>query len=102
MGQAFVVWDTTTTSVKTILDFVAKTPPEGWQVVVGGARARSGDLWKGVERDMKNAARVVALVDKPNANVGFEIGYALSQGLAVVLGAGGATRPDWVNGRLSA
>ncbi|MCP3920024.1 MAG: SUMF1/EgtB/PvdO family nonheme iron enzyme [bacterium] len=94
--KAFVVWDTQTTGLKNTLKILSRRPPAGWSVVPGGMRRRSGDLWEGIEQDMHGSDRVIGLVDLPNANVGFEIGFALAREHEVVLGWGGVELPEWV------
>ncbi|MCP3915282.1 MAG: SUMF1/EgtB/PvdO family nonheme iron enzyme [bacterium] len=94
--KAFVVWDMTTVGLDVTLDFLRLSPPEGWSVKVGGREERSGNLWSGIEPHLGSADRVVALVDLPNANVGFEVGYGLAKDREVVLGWGGTELPPWV------
>jgi hypothetical protein len=60
-----------------------------------------GEVWRDVvEPPLKAADRIVAYVDLPNANVGFEIGYALgiSEGKEIALASVHATLPAWLTG----
>ena len=79
---------------------LSKKPPAGFSVKWTGApEGRSqGDLWKHVVAPGIHAAhRVVAYVDLPNANVGFEIGYALGQGKLVAIARCRDTKPLWLD-----
>ena len=67
--------------------------------------ADQGEIWTSIVRPkLDEAAHVIAYVDKPNANVGFEIGYALGRGnrddavplTKVALALHGNTMPGWL------
>jgi tetratricopeptide (TPR) repeat protein len=56
----------------------------------------AGHLWRDVvEPGIRAADRCLAFVDKPNANVGFEIGYALGLGRPVALAHLAKEAADW-------
>ena len=96
--RAFVAWDTTTPGLRKTLGFLHDDPPEGWEVEFGGRRKHTRDLWSEIEEPLRSSDRIVALVDLPNANVGYELGFALGSGRDVVLGYGGELLPEWVVG----
>ncbi len=107
--RAFVVWDSTAQGgVKLNLDGLRRRPPEGFDevIVLGLDRKGTGAIWRSnVEPSIRTSEVAVALIDLPNANVGFEIGFAL--GLAgsgdenvktkrVRLASVGGTVPEWL------
>ncbi len=85
--RAFVVWDSTARGVKPTLELLQRKPPGGFEVdVLGLDRQGAGAIWRdNVAPKIRAAEVAVALIDLPNANVGFEIGFALG-----VAGSGGA------------
>ncbi len=70
------------------LEGVSDNPPEGCLVDWPGSPEglKQGAIWKSrVEPGIRNCDRLLAFVDLPNANVGFEVGYGLGLGKAVGL-----------------
>lgn len=96
--KGFVIWDTRIEGVEDVLRCVRDPTPVGFaKVTIFGLDAEAGATWtKNVEPAVVGADRIVALLDLPNANVGYEIGYALALGKPVRLalcGTDGA--PPW-------
>lgn len=61
-------------------------------------RMNQGDIWSDVVASgLRASDRLVAYVDKANANVGFEIGFALGLGKQVALVLYVFTLPNWRN-----
>jgi hypothetical protein len=98
---AFVVWDFETHALRVPLEsLVTHVDAELLFVVPGLGATDAGDLFRAtVLPGIANADRVVAVVQRPNANVGFEIGLALGLGKPVLLLAWGKERPLWLNAR---
>ncbi len=67
-------------------------------ITVPGLRGspRQGQIFQEIREGIDGIDRVLALVDKPNANVGFELGYALARGKPVVLATAGTDRAGWL------
>ena len=83
---------------------VAESPPDGYRVEWPGSpevRAQ-GAIWRDiVEPGIDRCERLAAYVDLPNANVGFEVGYALGRRKAVALLRVRPELPTWLTpGRL--
>lgn len=81
------------------LDAVADNPPPGYLVDwPGDAKGRKqGNIWAHkVRPGIGESDRLVAFVDLPNANVGFEVGYALGLGKAVALARIEEGIPAWL------
>ncbi len=93
--KVFVIWDMTIKVGKLTLQGLKRT--EGWDVKLPGTGIEAGQIWKDiVEPGISNADFVLALVDKPNANAGFEIGYAYGRERVLQLASVGAALPDWM------
>ncbi|MBL8802666.1 MAG: SUMF1/EgtB/PvdO family nonheme iron enzyme [Planctomycetes bacterium] len=93
--KVFVIWDMTIQVGKLTLQGLERT--DGWEVKLPGTDIEAGQIWKDVvEPGISNADFVLALVDKPNANVGFEIGYAFGRERVLQLATVGAALPDWM------
>jgi hypothetical protein len=60
--------------------YVAKRPPEGFAVNYPNPATgmSQGEIWRNIVKpQLESADRIIAFIDLPNANVGFEIGYAI-------------------------
>ncbi len=95
--RVFVIWDTTIDN----LDWKLNALPQhdamqdvDLRVLTGGAY----DLLSGIEREVQASAGAVALVDKDNANVGFEVGLCLGHGRPVTLLADVEAHAVWLDG----
>jgi hypothetical protein len=82
--------------------YVKRNQPEGVEVDWAGRPEgmSQGEIWRNrVRPAIDSASRFVAYVDLPNANVGFEIGYALGhgEGKEVALARVNPSLPDWLN-----
>ena len=81
------------------LEEIHQNPPDGHSVHFPGEPGAQGEIWTDIVRPgLKAASLVLAFVDLPNANVGFEIGYALGVEPAtrVALAAYQREIPEWV------
>ena len=61
--------------------------------------AKQGEIWRNVVRPaLEDASQFIAYLDLPNANVGFEIGYALGhcEGKKAALVRTGPKLPNWL------
>ncbi len=80
-------------------DLIDNPPPGVSRVVVPGLEGSGGqgevfrDL---IAPEFGARARVIALVDLPNANVGFEVGFALGRGAPVALAVIQSRLPEWL------
>jgi hypothetical protein len=98
--RVFVVWDSTIDGMRNILTVLRDDPPAGFAVDALGLDSGSGTIWAGnVEPGIANAANVLAIVNKPNANVGYEIGFALgrNKGVRLVAWTKQTKPPKWVD-----
>jgi tetratricopeptide (TPR) repeat protein len=62
------------------LEYARRCAPHGYDLEFPGATGdlSQGEIWRDiVQPGLARAARVIAYMDEPNANVGFEVGYAL-------------------------
>jgi hypothetical protein len=86
---AFVVWDFQTHALRVPLESLITHPTAALAFVVPGlTTAGLGDLFRTtVLPGIAAADRVVAVVQRPNANVSFEIGLALGLGKPVLRAA---------------
>jgi hypothetical protein len=81
------------------LSLLKDNPPTGFTVeyphpTTGMAQ---GEIWRNIVKPQLDMAwRVIAFVDLPNANVGFEVGYALGQRKPVALASYKSTYPAWL------
>jgi hypothetical protein len=93
--KVFVIWDMTIEVGELTLQGLKRT--EGWDVKLPGTDSEAGQIWKDVVApSIDGADFVLALVDKPNANVGFEIGYAFGRNRTLQLATVGPMLPDWM------
>jgi hypothetical protein len=98
MGKnIFVVWDLTTHAIDTTLDALRRRPPPGVSFNVPMLSPAGGEILRDVVvRGIANADQVLVVMDKPNANVGFEAGLALGLGRKIALLVQRAPRPSWL------
>lgn len=97
--STFVVWDFTIGgTLPSLRDSFVDPAYERFVVRWPGNEGvpPAGHLWQDVvEPGIRGADRCLAFVDKPNANVGFEIGYALGLGRPVALAHLTKAAADW-------
>ena len=83
------------------LQYLADAPPDGVKVSVPGASgaASQGRLLEDVVGPaIESSGYVISFMDTPNANVGFELGFALGNGRHVALVCASAELPKWLAG----
>jgi len=79
--------------VDRLLDADQKLP----NLFVPGLNAVQGQIWMDiVKAGILWADRVIGFLDKPNANVGFELGYALGLGKRIYLAHYEKELPEWL------
>ena len=84
------------------LYYASNNPPDGFEIDYPNPKTgmTQGEIWRDiVQPKLKTASRIIAFIDLPNANVGFEIGYALGhgEGKKVALALHKPKIPDWLN-----
>ncbi len=82
------------------LDRVSVKPPDGYSVNWPGSPdgLTQGAIWKTVvQPEISQCDRLLAFVDLPNANVGFEVGYGLGLGKMVALARLSKTLAPWLS-----
>ncbi|MEM7058090.1 MAG: serine protease [Pseudomonadota bacterium] len=82
------------------LEYLKKHPPDGKRIRAPGlpGAAEQGHLLENIlNPEISNANYVIAFMDTPNANVGYELGYALGTSRRVALATASANVPDWLN-----
>jgi len=92
-SSCFIVWDTTIPGLRPLMELSAELG-----VGVPGLERRGGDLTDAVLNGIKGHSRIVVFADRPNANVGYELGYALGlagRQVALVFSIG-SERPEWL------
>ncbi|MGR9087032.1 MAG: tetratricopeptide repeat protein [Gammaproteobacteria bacterium] len=82
-------------------EFVRRKQPDGFEVKWPGESEgmTQGEIWRDIVKpQLQSASRFVAYVDLPNANVGYEIGYAwgMDEGRRVALARVSPKVPDWL------
>lgn len=93
--RVFVVWDTSSTTLRINLEALQARPEllDAEVVVPGeGGRGRIHDI---VLEGIRDADRVLVLTGRPNANVGFEAGLAWGMGKPVLFAYHGKRLPPW-------
>jgi hypothetical protein len=96
--KVFVVWDHTTPSLTKTLDSLKRRPPADVLFDVPMLAPAAGEVLRDVVvPGILDADRVLVVVDKPNANVGFETGLALGLGRKVALLVQRSPRPSWLS-----
>jgi len=80
------------------LQYLRDDPGAGIEVrAVGvGDTLAVGDLRAQLEQHLGGVDGVIAVVDEPNANMGWELGYALGKGHRCALMCAGASVPSWL------
>jgi V8-like Glu-specific endopeptidase len=87
-------------SVGLTLQFLADSPPKGTRLSIPGipGAAEQGRLVDDVvDPAIASSQYVISFMDTPNANVGFELGFALGSGRHVALVCAATELPDWLN-----
>jgi hypothetical protein len=82
------------------LQFLAQYPPSGTRLSVPGipGSAEQGRLIEDVVNPaLAQSQYVIAFMDTPNANVGFELGFALGSGRHVALVCAAVELPNWLD-----
>ena len=93
LSDYFIVWDMTIPGLRPLMELAAERG-----LSVPGLDPRGGDLTQVVLDGIKDHSRIVVFADRPNANVGYELGYALghlNKSVALVFSVG-AERPEWL------
>jgi hypothetical protein len=83
--RCFFAFDTSDTNLGSILRQLSRNPPPGFEIRIGNSREVQRDLWTIVRTEIESAERVIGMVSSPNANVAFELGYALAKHKEVLL-----------------
>lgn len=95
--RAFIAWDSTIDSIRFTLDVLRNEWPKGWSGFVPNLETRQGEILRGVVlHELDPAECVIVYVDKANANVGFEAGFAVARGKRTILACADQPLPDWV------
>ena len=88
--RAFIAYDFALlqgTSFQNELEYAKETQPEGLEIYYpgdDGDAKEQGTIWSSlVKAQIDQADKFIAFVDLPNANVGFEIGYACGRGIPI-------------------
>ena len=96
----FVIRDFEIREIKVTLERLQRRRPDGYDAIVVpgvGPTVRAGFVGEDVVfPEIDAATRVMALVDLPNANVGFEVGFALGRGKPIALAAARKGVADWL------
>src|SRR3954463_4270059 len=98
--RVFVIWDPTTVAVRTLLEALPEldredgSPPVEWEIpfLGRGGREIGRDM---LERGLKEADHVIALLDQCSASVGWQLGLAFGWGKSLQLWYAGTTPPTW-------
>lgn len=97
--RLFTIWDFSSGGgMPLTLESLQDDYPDGFShVEVPGLRPRTGTILEDlVLPGIGRADRVLAWVDRPNANVGFEIGLAVGLGKPLALAYQGVALPSWL------
>jgi hypothetical protein len=92
-SDCFIVWDMTIPGLRPLMELSAERG-----VCVPGLDRRGGDLIDVVLNGINEHSRIVVFADRPNANVGYELGYALGHAdkrVALVFSIS-SERPEWL------
>jgi hypothetical protein len=88
----FIVWDMQTKGLKSLMEVLKDEAFD-----VPGIDERGGDLSRRVlHNGILNADRIFAFANLPNANVGYEFGYALGAAKSLAVLYTTSQRPDWL------
>ncbi len=96
--RVFVLRDFALTELEIVLETLAD-PDEGSCVEVPGLKdgKTQGEIFADiVQKNIDANDAALAICDLPNANVGFEIGYALGRGKELALVVAGSAIPEWL------
>ncbi|MCP3916966.1 MAG: SUMF1/EgtB/PvdO family nonheme iron enzyme [bacterium] len=101
--RIFVAWDSTVEKLRKPLERLQADPNLDREdddpvltVEVPMLAGRGGELWNDyVASEIEKADALLAFLDTPNANVAFEVGYALGRGIDVWLVYLGSELPKW-------
>jgi hypothetical protein len=95
--KIFVVWDHTSQGIRSALEALERRPPMNVVFDVPMLKPAAGAILSDVVvPGVRDADRVLVVVDKPNANVGFETGLALGLGRPIALLAQRTPLPHWL------
>lgn len=96
--RAFVVRDfEADRTLDSLLRRLKRAPPRHTTVDIPGLQHRSAEILADtVLPGIQTADVVLAIISRPNANVGFELGLALSFGKPLVLAHYGRQQPNWL------
>ncbi|QDU65904.1 SUMF1/EgtB/PvdO family nonheme iron enzyme [Engelhardtia mirabilis] len=94
--RVFFAFDFTDKTVAAVLEDFVDAPPDGVQPRTAEGAARGPDLWSTIEAEIGRADAVVGMVDHANANVGFELGFALGRGKPCFWGQARSAAPPWL------
>lgn len=95
--SVFVAWDTTTPTLPLFLERLPVLRPGGFDYEVLGLRTKAGFIHDQVISGIETADRVLVCTDRPNANVGFEAGFALGLGKPILMVYRGSKLPSWTD-----
>jgi hypothetical protein len=102
MGRRlFIIRDMTIRGIEEVLEDLCDPhePHDGiaeaFSHGIDDAEILQGSIGSDVYSRIEHATHVLALMDQPNANVGFEIGYALARGKPVALARVRRDLPEW-------
>lgn len=94
----FIVRDFELATITTTLGRLSESHPS-YEIVVPGFQKGipQGRIFADNVRDsLDKSEKVIVLTDLPNANVGFELGFALGRGKPTILASVRKTLPEWV------
>jgi formylglycine-generating enzyme required for sulfatase activity/type II secretory pathway predicted ATPase ExeA len=94
--DVFVIWDFTIPGLDLILECLVEEHEHVRAASLGNAPSQGQVFQTAIKDRLAEVGSAIAYVDRANANVGFEIGYALGLGLPVALACKGPNRPEWV------
>jgi tetratricopeptide (TPR) repeat protein len=93
----FVARDFATPGLEEALQELVRAPPRGYELRAPGVVSEGGEILRDVVvPGIMEASRVLAFVDRPNANVGFEAGLAIGLGKPTVLVRVGDDPQPWL------
>ncbi len=97
--RIFIAWDSEIPSIRHSFERLQKSPPPEFTIEVlgvGGSAYHGAVLEDTLEPAIERADRVLALVDRPNANMGFELGLALGRRKPAAIAHAGLDLPSWL------
>ncbi|MCC7011185.1 MAG: SUMF1/EgtB/PvdO family nonheme iron enzyme [Planctomycetes bacterium] len=97
LRRAFIVWDSTIASIRFTLDVLRSEWPKGWSVFVPNLDTQQGEILRDLVVDQLAPAEcAIVYVDKANANVGFEAGFAVARDKRTILACADSPVAEWV------